>query len=78
MIKERSFTKIEEKWSFAFDVMQVEPYSDEYKPHPVDTDWIEINCKDNVYEIEFILTGQATGMKNTSTIDVYYKGEAAE
>lgn len=72
------FTAIEEKWSFAFDVMQVEPYSDEYKPHPVDTDWIEINYKDNVYEIEFILTGQATGMKNTSTIDVYYKGEAAE
>ena len=64
-------------WEFAYDVMQVWPFVDEFRPHPAKTDWIEINCNGNVYEIEFILTGQATGM-NTSTIDVYYKGEAAE
>ena len=62
-------------WEFAYDVMQSWPFVDEYRPHPAETDWIEINCNGNVYEIEFILTGQATGM-NTSTIDVYYKGEA--
>ena len=64
-------------WEFAYDVMQVWPLMDEYRPHPAETDWIEINCNGNIYEIEFILTGQATGMYE-STIDVYYKGEAAE
>ena len=49
-------------WEFAYDVMQVWPLMDEYRPHPAETDWIEINCNGNIYEIEFILTGQATGM----------------
>ena len=64
-----------EGWEFAYDVMQSWPYDNEYKPHPLYSDWIEINRDGMEYEVEFILTGQATGM-NTSTIDVYYKGEA--
>ena len=48
---------------------------DEYRPHPAETDWIEVNREGNVYEIEFILTSQGTGSQ-TSTIDVYYQGEA--
>ena len=62
-------------WEFAYDVMQSWPYTDEYRPHPADTDWIEINREGNVYEIEFVLTSQGTG-SYTGTIDVYYKGEA--
>jgi hypothetical protein len=62
-------------WEFAYDVMQVWPFVDEYRPHPAETDWIEVNRDGNVYEIEFILTSQGTGSQ-TSTIDVYYKGEA--
>ena len=64
-----------EGWEFAYDVMQSWPYDNEYKPHPLYSDWIEINRDGMEYEVEFILTGQATGM-NTSTIDVYYQGEA--
>lgn len=62
-------------WEFAYDVMQSWPFVDEYRPHPADTDWIEIGRDGNVYEIEFFLTSQGTGSQ-TSTIDVYYKGEA--
>jgi hypothetical protein len=62
-------------WEFAYDVMQVWPFVDEYRPHPAETDWIEVNRDGNVYEIEFVLTSQGTGSQ-TSTIDVYYKGEA--
>ena len=62
-------------WEFAYDVMQSWPYDNEYKPHPLYSDWIEINRDGMEYEVEFILTGQATGMYK-STIDVYYKGEA--
>ena len=62
-------------WEFAYDVMQSWPFVNEYRPHPADTDWIEINREGNIYEIEFILTSQGTGSQ-TSTIDVYYKGEA--
>ena len=62
-------------WEFAYDVMQVWPFVDEYRPHPADTDWIEVNRDGNVYEIEFVLTSQGTGSQ-TSTIDVYYQGEA--
>lgn len=62
-------------WEFAYDVMQSWPFVDEYRPHPADTDWIEVNRDGNVYEIEFVLTSQGTGSQ-TSTIDVYYQGEA--
>ena len=62
-------------WEFAYDVMQVWPFVDEYRPHPAETDWIEVNREGNVYEIEFVLTSQGTGSQ-TSTIDVYYQGEA--
>lgn len=62
-------------WEFAYDVMQVWPFVDEYRPYPGKTDWIEVNRDGNVYEIEFILTSQETGIQ-TSTIDVYYQGEA--
>ncbi len=62
-------------WEFAYDVMQSWPYQDEYRPHPAETDWIEIIREGNVYEIEFVLTSQGTGTQ-TSEIDVYYKGEA--
>lgn len=62
-------------WEFAYDVMQVWPFVDEYRPHPAETDWIEVNREGNVYEIEFILTSQETGIQ-TSKIDVYYQGEA--
>ena len=70
----KSFTEIT-GWEFAFDLMQVWPYEDEYKPHPADTDWIEINHEGDTYEIEFVLSSNATGMQGSS-IDVYYKGEA--
>ena len=63
-------------WEFAYDLMQSWPFVDEYKPHPADTDWIEIiRDGNNIYEIEFVLTSKGTGTQ-TSTIDVYYKGEA--
>lgn len=63
-------------WEFAFDMMQVWPYEDDaYRPHPDDTDWIEINHDGDTYEVEFVLNGVATGMPACS-IDVYYKGEA--
>lgn len=62
-------------WEFAYDLMQSWPFVDEYRPHPADTDWIEIRRDGNVYEIEFILTSQGTGTQ-TSTIDLYYKGES--
>ena len=70
----KSFTEIT-GWEFAFDLMQVWPYADEYKPHPADTDWIEINHEGDTYEIEFVLSSNATGMQGSS-IDVYFKGEA--
>jgi hypothetical protein len=56
-------------------MMDVWPYQDEYRPHPAATDWIEINRKDNVYEVEFILSSIGEG-SYTSTMDLYYKGEA--
>lgn len=62
-------------WEFAYDVMQSWPFVDEYRPHPAQTDSIEVNHVGNVYEIEFFLTSQGTGSQ-TSTIDVYYQGEA--
>lgn len=70
----KSFNELTD-WEFAYDIMQSWPYVDEYKPHPAETDWIYINQEGNVYEIEFVLTSQGTG-SYTSTIDVYYKGEA--
>lgn len=60
-------------WSFEYDVMQVVPYIDEYRPHPADTDIITVKYADGIYEIDMTLTGLATGM-NTSKIDLYYKG----
>lgn len=62
-------------WEFAFDMMQVWPYENEYRPHPTETDWIEVNKDGNTYEVEFVLNGVATGLPACS-IDVYYKGEA--
>lgn len=70
----KSFNELTD-WEFAYDLMQSWPFEDEYRPHPADTDWIYINRNGNVYEIEFMLTSQGTG-SYTSTIDVYYKGEA--
>lgn len=70
----KTFMELQD-WEFAYDMMQAWPYEDEYRPHPSYSDWIEINREGNEYEVEFILTSQATGM-HTSTIDVYYKGEA--
>lgn len=62
-------------WEFAFDMMQVWPYDNDYKPHPSGDDWIEIRYEDGMYEVEFILSGSAIDMKG-SRIDLYYKGEA--
>lgn len=62
-------------WEFAFDMMQVWPYTDEFRPHPADTDWIEVNQDGDTYEVEFVLNAVATGLPACS-IDVYYKGEA--
>ena len=70
----KSFMDIKD-WEFAYDMMQVWPYEDEYRPHPADTDWIEIKHNNNVYEIEFVLSSQATGMPECH-IDVYYNGPA--
>lgn len=60
-------------WSFEYDVMQVGPFMDEYKPYPSEYDTISINYADGEYEIDMNLTGVATGM-NTSRMDLYYKG----
>ena len=71
----KAFTEFTD-WKFEFVEMQVWPFeNDEYKPHPASTDWIQVNNTDNVYEVEFVLSGVATGMP-ACTIDVYYKGEA--
>lgn len=62
-----------EGWSFAYDVMEVGPFEDTYKPAPGENDWIIINNENGEYEIEMLLTGNATGMYGSS-IDLYYKG----
>ena len=62
-------------WEFAFDLMQVWPYNDEYQPHSAATDWIKINQWGNVYEVEFVLASIAKDMPSSS-MDVYFKGEA--
>ena len=60
-------------WTFEFDMMQVYPYEDEYRPHPSIEDYVIINHKNGEYEIDMILNGVATNM-NASHIDLYYKG----
>lgn len=70
----KAFTDLE-NWEFGYDMMEVWPYQDEYRPHPEAKDWIEINCKDNVYEVEFTLSSIGEGLYK-STMDLYYKGEA--
>lgn len=70
----KAFNDIQD-WKFEFVEMQVWPYEDEYRPHPASTDWIEINKTGNTYEVEFVLSGLATGMPE-SHIDVYYNGQA--
>ena len=72
----KSFMELE-NWEFAFDLMQVWPYNDEYQPHPAETDWIEINQSGNTYEVEFILSSIATGMPYSS-MDVYFNGPASK
>lgn len=72
----KSFMELE-NWEFAFDLMQVWPYNDEYQPHPAKTDWIEINQSGNTYEVEFILSSIATGMPYSS-MDVYFNGPASK
>lgn len=62
-------------WSFEYDVMQVWPYFDEYRPHPDQNDIITINQEGDEYEIDMRLSGIATGM-NGSYMDLYYKGKA--
>ena len=70
----KAFTELTD-WEFGYDLMDVWPYQDEYRPHPAATDWIEINCEGNVYEVEFVLSSIGEG-SYTSTMDLYYKGEA--
>ena len=64
-------------WEFAYDLMQVWPYDNEYKPHAEATDWIEINQSGDTYEVEFILSSNATGMPSSS-IDLYVKAAATK
>ena len=64
-------------WEFAYDLMQVWPYNNEYQPHPAATDWIEINKSGDVYEVEFILSSNATGLPS-SNIDIYVKAPATK
>lgn len=70
----KPFTELTD-WEFGYDMMDVWPYQDAYRPHPAAEDWIEINCEGNVYEVEFVLSSIGEG-SYTSTIDLYYKGEA--
>lgn len=60
-------------WSFMYDMMQVGPYENDYKPYPADEDWIEVNFDGEKYEVEMILSANAEGLAG-STIDLYYKG----
>lgn len=69
----KTFMELQD-WTFEFVEMQVWPYQDEYRPHPSYADWIEVNQNSNMYEVEFVLSGVATGMPGSS-IDVYYKGQ---
>lgn len=62
-------------WSFEYDVMQVWPFVDEYRPHPSDTDIITVKRNGDEYEIDMKLTGIATGMSG-SHMTLYYKGKA--
>lgn len=64
-------------WEFAYDLMQVWPYNNEYQPHPAATDWIEINKSGEVYEVEFILSSNATGLPSSS-IDLFVKAPATK
>ena len=70
----KSFNDLQD-WKFEFVEMQVGPFENKYKPYPSATDWIEINKVGNTYEVEFVLSGIATGMPS-SQIDVYYNGQA--
>ena len=67
------FTEIAD-WEFGYDMMDVWPYQDEYRPHPIETDWIEVKRDGDVYEIGFFLSGVADSMPSC-TIDLHYKGE---
>ena len=69
----KTFMELQD-WTFEFVEMQVWPYQDEYRPHPSYADWIEVKQNGNMYEVEFVLSGVATGMPDSS-IDVYYKGQ---
>ena len=68
-------TDIKEDWEFAYDMMQVWPYTDEYRPHADYNDWVKINREGKEYEVELMLTSLGEGMQ-TSWMDLYYKGEA--
>ena len=70
----KAFTELT-GWEFGYDMMDVWPYEDEYRPHPAADDWIEINRDGNVYEVEFVLSSIGEGVP-TCTMDLYYKGEA--
>ena len=70
------FTEID-GWEFGYDMIDVWPYENDYKPHPAEADWVVINREGDVYEIEFILSSIGEGL-NTGTIDLYYKGEARQ
>jgi hypothetical protein len=61
-------------WSFDFDLMQVEPYENDYKPHPDVNDVIEVSESHGEYEVEMKLWGIATSM-DSSYIDLYFKGK---
>lgn len=61
-------------WAFEYDLMQVYPYEDEYKPHPDTEDYVSISYSNGEYEIDMILNGLATGM-NSGHIDLFFKGE---
>ena len=70
----KSFMELKD-WKFEFVEMQVWPYEDEFRPHPSQSDWIEVKKEGNIYQLEFILSSIATGMAE-SHIDAHYKGEA--
>ena len=70
----KSFMELKD-WKFEFVEMQVWPYEDEFRPHPSQSDWIEVKKEGNIYQLEFILSSIATGLAE-SHIDAHYKGEA--
>lgn len=72
----KKFSEIAD-WEFVYDLMEVWPFENEYRPYPATEDNIEIIQMGNYYEIKITLASLISG-STQSSIDIYYKGSATE